>query len=326
MGGSTLGYLGGAGLNKVNKPRVDQFDPNVPSQRGAQATQADFLNNFIKNPSYGNAYTQSGLGQLAGQQMAGQIAVNDSPEQQVFRALQPFLMNMAGGQGGQNPFSELQFGNQFTELADPFGGAALGGLNAGQRVVEAGLPSQVIAMQEGINRTNMAAPGRFSSALAQQGRDVTTQSLNDYNMFVQQALMQGLGLDVQDRGQVRDFTQGARGLQQQAAQNTAQNQLGARGLQQEAALGFGQLGAQNQLGAMGLLGQLAAQSANNPFQRMLQAGQFGQEQLNPALQILLGGMGYLKPQGMDTVVGKSPLDYMMDLFKAGAAASGAKGG
>ena len=101
------------------------------------------------------------------------------------------------------------------------------------------------------------------------------------------------------------------GLAQRSAQDFALLQAQAR--QQE----MGQ-----RLGAAGLLGTLSGQAGMNPFQRFLGAGQMGMDQtnqqINPMLQLLLGGMGYARPQGMDTVVGPS----MMDTLSSGALTGG----
>ncbi len=68
---------------------------------------------------------------------------------------------------------------------------------------------------------------------------------------------------------------------------------------------------QNQLGAAGLMGSLGQQQ----FNQLMQAGQLGlqqtQQQVDPMLQMLLGGMQFLRPQPMqtitgDTIVGESP--------------------
>jgi hypothetical protein len=69
---------------------------------------------------------------------------------------------------------------------------------------------------------------------------------------------------------------------------------------------------QSRLGAAGMLGTLAGQAGQGMFGRTLQAGQFGlqqtQQQIDPMLQLLLGGMQFAQPQGMDTIVGRNPLD------------------
>ena len=81
---------------------------------------------------------------------------------------------------------------------------------------------------------------------------------------------------------------------------------------------------QNRLGAGALLGTLAGQAGAAPFQRFLQAGQLGLDEsrlaTDPQLQLMLAGLGYAKPQGMDTVVGSSPLDFIGQL--GGALVSG----
>lgn len=94
--------------------------------------------------------------------------------------------------------------------------------------------------------------------------------------------------------------------------------LGARAAQdfnlfQQQAL---QQDVQNRLGAANLLGTLAGQAGSAPFQRMLGAGQFGlaesQAAIDPQLRLMLAGMGFAQPQAMDTVVGSSPLDKILN--------------
>lgn len=80
---------------------------------------------------------------------------------------------------------------------------------------------------------------------------------------------------------------------------------------------------QNRMGAAGLLGSLAGQAGAGAFGRNMGAAQLGmaqtQQQIDPVLQLMLGGMGFARPAPMDTVVGKSPLDM---LINAGASIMG----
>jgi len=73
---------------------------------------------------------------------------------------------------------------------------------------------------------------------------------------------------------------------------------------------FGQQDIANRLGAGSLLGTLSGQAGNADFNRILQTGQFGLEQQQQLLQLLLGGLGFGKPAPLDTVVGDSPLDLL----------------
>ena len=105
------------------------------------------------------------------------------------------------------------------------------------------------------------------------------------------------------------------------------------GLAQRSAQDFALLEAQarqqeltSQLGAAGLLGTLSSQAGQNPFARLLGAGQLGlaqtQQQIDPQLKLLLGGLGFAAPQGLDTVVGSS----LLDTVSSGALTGGLLGG
>lgn len=72
---------------------------------------------------------------------------------------------------------------------------------------------------------------------------------------------------------------------------------------------------QNRLGAAGVLGTLGA-SAGNAQGRMLDAGRLGLDMTNSSnemlLRLMLGGMGFAQPQALDTIVGSSPLDNILN--------------
>jgi hypothetical protein len=72
---------------------------------------------------------------------------------------------------------------------------------------------------------------------------------------------------------------------------------------------------QNRMGAAGLLGTLAGQAGQGAFGRNLAGAQLGmqqtQMQIDPILQLMMGGMGFAQPAQMDTVVGSSPLDKLI---------------
>lgn len=73
---------------------------------------------------------------------------------------------------------------------------------------------------------------------------------------------------------------------------------------------------QNRMGAAGLLGTLAGQAGQGAFGRNLAAAQLGTQQtqaaIDPILRLMLGGMGFAQPAPMDTVVGSSPLDTLIN--------------
>ena len=87
---------------------------------------------------------------------------------------------------------------------------------------------------------------------------------------------------------------------------------------------------QNQMGAAGLLGQLAGQAGQGAFGRSLGAAQLGTQQtqaaIDPVLQLMLGGMNAFRPAQMDTVVGSSPLDKIINGGLAALTASQFGGG
>jgi hypothetical protein len=157
----------------------------------------------------------------------------------------------------------------------------IGGFEQSQKLVGAAQPIFQQNLQGALGQLSNAAPGRFSTAFAGQGGGLAQRALQDFNLFQQQATQQGLGLDLQ-----------ARGLAQQGV-----------------------------LGAGNLLGSLSAQAGQNPFQRLMAAGQFGLQQQaaaqNPVLQLLLGGQQMFRPAPMDTAVGESPLSQGAGLVAAG---------
>lgn len=219
------------------QPEVSTFDPNPAGLSGGQTAASNFLQDLFsgggQNPFQAGPLQQQSTNNL--QQFLSQPA----PEVQTFNQLQAPLQQMVGQAG--TPFGGFQQSQQLVQAAQqPF--------------------QQNLAAAQGSLAS--AAPGRFSTALAQQGTDLTSRALQDFNLFQQQATQQGLGLDLQA------------GAQQQ----------------------------QGALGAAGLLGQLAGQAGAAPFQRNLQAQQASLAALNPTLQLMLGGLGFLQPQPLTPVV------------------------
>jgi len=160
-------------------------------------------------------------------------------------------------------------------MQNPFGD--LGAVNQAQNVVAANEPIFQRNLNQALASAANRAPSVQNSQFAQDGGGITTNALQDFNMMNQQALMQGLG------------------LQQQGQQSALNFMLGANQQAQQGALG-----------AAGALGSLAGQAGQNPFQRLLGAGQLGntftQGAINPTLQMLLGGMQFGRPAPMDTIV------------------------
>lgn len=303
-------------MGDFTKNKVTSFDPSNPAL--AQTTQGvnSMLGSFLGNPTgfmqqMGNT---SGLANQSSFNMQNMLGYN--PEASAYANAQGALTNIGAGQQYQvRP--ELQFANGFNEMSDPFAGT-----NAQAQALSlmaAAQPQFQRNLQDTFTKLNASAPGRFSSAVAQDGRDLGTQALQDYNLFANQAMQQALGLEQQNRESARNFMLGARSNQQGAVQNAAQNQLAARGLTlqgdqlQQAGM---QNAAQNQIAAQGLLGQLAANAGNNAFNRNLGAGQFGlaqqQQAINPIMQLLMGAMQYGQPQQLTPIVNPSGLQQLMN--------------
>lgn len=303
-------------------PRITNYNPTNPSVSTLQNATMQYLQNFMNNPQAWSQQFQNPAVGAAQTAMAGSAGYN--PERSAFEQAMPLLMQMMqrGAGGMENQFSEMQFGNQFSELRDPSGymnplGQAMSTLGAATPIFDRNLQTANAHM-------NTAAPGRFSSALAQEGRDLNATALQDFNLFANQAIQQALGLEQQNRESVRNFGLGARGLQQGAAQNTAQNQLDARGLQQTAVNNSQQnqlSGQGNQLAAMQAMMAGAGQAGNGAFNRNLQSGTFGiqaqQAQMNPIMQMIAGIMGWAQPQQQQAVVGQSPLGTVADIAGLG---------
>jgi len=163
------------------------------------------------------------------------------------------ISELFGGFGYQQPISPLQRGT--TDAIGQYLGSdamgqsfdILGQLAGGQGLANAEAAFRPIFernLQQGLTTQAAMAPGRFNSALAQQGASLTGQMNQDFLMFMQQAQQQ----------QIQNQIQAA------LAQNTlGQSQFGNL-------LGAGQLGlAQSQLLgqplAMGSQQQLQAQMA-----------------------------------------------------------------
>jgi hypothetical protein len=378
-------------------PKIQQVDPNAGVVKPLQGTQSNFLQAVYQgnNPfsSFGSPLQQQATNQM------GQFLNQPAPESKTLEAAAPALQHQLGGDPGQfaaNPFAQMttsagpspaSFGktplpnyaaaegqmaaNPFGELQNPF--AQMGQANPGQAVVNAAQPLFARNLQAAQTQLGSAAPGRFSSAFVDQGQDLASQALQDFNLFQAQQLQAGQAQQLAQQQAAQQFLLGARGLQQQATQDARAGLGQLLGLQQQGALGAQQLAQQgsvdaqnlqlqnlqrqdqfnlgarelqqnawsqslaqqlglmqSQQGAAGVLGQLSGLAGDNPFQRMLAASQLGlqsqQAQINPLLQLMLGGLQYAQPQAMDTIVGKSPFEQIAGLATGvGSAALGGLG-
>lgn len=239
-----------------------------------QVTQVDPTNPQLK-PLQGNISDfLGGLFQNPGQNPFGALT---SPLQGLSTGgIQQFLSQPSPEQQTlQQVQPALQAMLNGQPMQNPFGD--LGAVNQAQNIISAMQPQFEQNLETSLGMAANRAPSVQNSAFGRDVGNITNRALQDFNLMSQQALMQGLG------------------LQQQGQQSALNFMLGANQQAQQGALGAG-----------GLLGQLAGQAGQNPFQRLLGAGQLGntftQGAVNPTLQMLLGGMGFAQPQPLDTVV------------------------
>lgn len=280
------------------KPQTTTVNPNSQQLRPLQGQQTDFLSGVYGGSKPFEAQTSPLQQQAVGN--LGSFMNQPAPESRVLSELSPFLTQMMQSglqqQGGMNGAAQ----NYFQQSMAP-------GANPGIGVVQAALPQHQAMMQAAQARLSEAAPGRFSSAFVSQGNDLAQGAMRDFNVFQQQALMQGAGLQQQQQNQAINFMLGA-------------GQQGAMG--QNAALGAAQL-----------YGNLAGQAGMNPYQRLLGAGQLGnqitQGSVNPILQLMMGGLDYGKIAQNETIVGPSPFQqitgFLGGLGQTAAMAYGMKG-
>lgn len=280
--GGVPGAAASGALDGVLEPDVMRFDPTPENIKPVQGGIADFLQGVFQGET---ASPFGGMASPLQQQATGGIAQflgQQSPEQQVFRQMAPQLAQQAEG------------GTQFTELQNPFG--AMGAPQQARATVKAAQPIFQENLSNALTTLGAQAPSIRNTAFAQQAGETTQRALQDFNLFAQQALQQGQQLQQRGRESALNFLTGARGLQQQA---TAQ--AGQQGLQ-----------------AAGTLGQLAGQAGQAPFNRLLGAGQFGlqtaQQQIDPTLRLMLGGMQFAHPSPIETIVGPSGAQQFGDLM------------
>lgn len=214
------------------------------------------------------------------------------------------IQNMLGNNPEQQAFGQIQDilgGNPSGQAGQAFETGQgfiqnMLGQNPGQGVVDALQAPFERNLQFALGNLRNTAPSVFNSAQALQGTDLSRQALDDFNLLGAQALQQGVNQQVQGLGTL--------------------GQLGA---------GASQAG----LGGLGALTQAAGQAGQNPFSRLLGAGQLGlqqaglgeqsrqfnqqfdlaaqnqqfQQTVQPTLQLLLAAMGLAEPTALQTVVG-----------------------
>lgn len=169
-----------------------------------------------------------------------------------------------------NPFQELQFGrvtpgnamSSFSgvggELRNPY--ALQGFENPGMNAVNAARPVFEQNLRSANTQLANAAPGRFSSAFVDQGIDLNSRAVNDFNMFAGQQLMQGEQLKAQQQAAAQQFMLGARGLAQDATSIGGQQELASQELFQSGQLQARGLQQQSEIDAAGR--NLTAQQSN----------------------------------------------------------------
>jgi hypothetical protein len=101
------------------------------------------------------------------------------------------------------------FGQQFNSpMNDPVNAAFMNAIGGPQNPM--GLAGQTVASMQPIFQRNLndsmtalsnRAPGRYSSALAMEGTDLASRANQDFNVFMNQAMQQGLGQHINLLGQ-----------------------------------------------------------------------------------------------------------------------------
>jgi hypothetical protein len=256
---------------------TQQVNPNTPQAQGVQDAVSPFLQQL-----FGGANPFAGLTSPLQQQAVGQLGAflnQPAPETRALSQAQPAIQGLLQGRQMQNPWDPNP-----GQSNDGRTSGAFGGFSAGQQVVNAAQPVFNQNLQTAMTGAANRAPSLRNSAFGDQSSGLAQRALSDFNLFQQQALQQGQQLDLQ-------------------------HALTRQSLGQQFQLGAGQLAQQGQLGGLGALGSLSQAAGNNPFARMLGAGQLGnqitQSTVNPLVQLMLGGMNWSQPQGMDTIVGNS---------------------
>jgi hypothetical protein len=242
-----------------SEPKVSTVDTTPQFLRPLQQQATGFLQSIFQNPSRSPF---AGLTSPLQQQAVGNLSTflnMPAPEMRVLNQVERPLLGLLQGQAPQNPFGPIS------------------GFEQSQALVGAAQPIFQQNLQTALGQLSSSAPNRFSTTFQAQGQGLAQRALQDFNVFAQQAMQQGLGLDLQSRQQALDFL-----------------------------LGGQQLAQQGQLGAAQLLGQLAGQAGSAPFGRALAAGQLGQQitqgLVNPQLQLMLGGLQFGQPIPLTPIV------------------------
>jgi hypothetical protein len=215
------------------------------------------------------------------------------------------LTRMASGQQAGLPTSGSGIGGMGMEGADFLRGVLK--QQPGQGTIDALQPS----FQRNLAEANQAG-GRFGTANAV----LRSRAMEDFNLLAAQAAQQGQNqqLDAASRLAQLGISSGAAhaGLQN----DFNQSQQAAVDALIRSGLGSGQLNQSGALGAGGLLGQLAGQSGQNDFQRLVQGYGVGgaQAQQNDIetqrnLGILMNMFGGLQQATLGAPVQTSPSGF-----------------
>ena len=191
-------------------------------------------------------------------------------------------------QGAISPFLQQLFGGGSGQVQNPLGNALTG--QAGQAL------STFIGQTGPEQQTFQNLEGGLLDIFGGAGGESFGNAAQEISQRNLQASLGQLSNQAPGRFSTAFTNQGI-GLAQRAQQDLTL-------LQQQ----FGQQDIANRLGAGSLLGTLSGQAGEADFSRILQTGQFGLQQQQQLLQLLLGGLGFAQPQRTDTVVGDSPLD------------------
>lgn len=274
--------------------KVSTYNSTPPWLQPGQEWFAQFLQGLLSNPQA--LLNMGGPSTNYSANAYGQV----NPALMAFLNAKPEILG--------NPFKELQYSNEFKELENPF--PELGAINQAFQTLTAATPIFDRNLKQANTNLATTAPGRFSSAIAAEGADVNSRALQDFNLFANEALQQGMQLQQQGRESVLNYLLGARGLQQGAVNETRNAQIGARGLQQEAEfttrgqnMTSRQNAAGNALSAADIIGSIAGN-----------AGQYDSANRGANLQAILAllaqGGNFFAPNPLTPVVGQSTGDKL----------------
>lgn len=252
LGGAYGAHQQGKAAERQANAKTTLYDPTNPILRPLAEQQTNFLQGVTggADPFAGRQNPLQTQAQGALQQTLQQPTAQAQAVQQINPMLQQLV-------GMQNPFAATQ-----------------GVENPGANVVAAAQPMFEQNLRQANAQLAAAAPGRFSSAFAQQGIDLGQRALQDFNLFSAQQLAQGEALRAQQQQAAQQFMLGSGAQSLQALQQMMGN---ADTAQQS---GFNQLATALGLGLQGT-----------------------QQTVNPLLQLITAGLSYGAPSDLNAIVG-----------------------